>query len=260
MSRDLGPEFDAFFRENLPGLGLDWRRHRRRCSRRRVLDRVRALGLRSLSDYASVVEHDSLEKSRLVSLVRVPISRFYREAQVWEYLGKHVLPGFRGQNSVIMFSAGCANGEEPYSLAMLWSEKGPPAVAPHILAMDIGLDGLSRARLGFYPISSLREIPSVCKEKYFIRRPHGFQIKDEIKGMVDFYQADLLAMGTPGALDLALCRNLAYTYFGKEEQRKVSSYFQQSMKPGGCLVVGAKEEPVLEGFEVIYPCIYKRTA
>lgn len=258
MSRSWGLEFDRFLKEVLPGLGLDWRRHRRRGVRRRVAERMRALGLRSLGEYQDLLARDLREKDRLKTLLGVTISRFFRDAHVFDYLADKVWPAWEGRKRVVFFSAGCAGGEEPYSLAIHWQEKGPPGVRAVILALDIDEDSLTRAREGFYTSASLKEVPEEVKARWFRPEGRGRRLIDDIKAMVCFYRGDLRLLGPPPGLDLALCRNLAYTYFSPQARHETTSALARALKPGGRLVVGAKEKIEPNGFfEAIYPCVYR---
>ncbi|MEW5725329.1 MAG: CheR family methyltransferase [Thermodesulfobacteriota bacterium] len=260
MSRYLGPQFDHFLKEVLPGLDLDWRRHRRKGVRRKVADRLRALGLRSLEQYRRRLDADPLEKARLTALLGVTISRFFRDWPVFEFLARSVWPDWAGRERVIFFSAGCASGEEPYSLAMLWREAGPPGVRALILAQDLCPESLARARRGVYQESSLREVPDWLRDRYFEFRGREWRLVPEIREMVHFYQADFRLSGPPAPLDLALCRNMAYTYFDSAGRRQTTERLVAVLRPGGCLVVGAKEEIGPEArLKWIHPCVYLRT-
>lgn len=260
VTRHSGPEFDRFLRDALPGLGLDWRRHRRRGPRRRVAERMKALGLRALDQYRLFLENDPEEKNRLRALLGVTISRFLREAAVFENLALEVWPAWAGRDRAVMFSAGCAGGEEPFSLAMMWRERGPAGVRPVILAMDIDRPSLERAGQGVYAASQLREMPESWRTRYFTHRGPGWHISPAIRAMVHFYRADLRDMGPPQGLDLAMCRNMAYTYFTRPARLEVTRALARSLKPGAWLVVGAKERLETMGlFEMVRPCIYRKT-
>ena len=258
MSRYLGPEFDHFLRDILPGLGLDWRRHRRRSVRRRVAERLRSLRLKSFKEYQALLDRDPAERDRLAALMGVTISRFFREADVFDFLAARVWPTWRGRSRVVMFSAGCAGGEEPYTLAMLWLENRPAGPRPVILSMDIDAESLYRARRGVYPEGSLREVRPKMKERYFSPAGREWLLKDEVRDMVSLYRGDFRVLGPPPGLDLALCRNLAFTYFGPEARLEATLALARSLRPGGWLVIGAKEKierPDL--FEAVYPCVFQ---
>jgi len=258
VNRYLGSEFDSFLKNVLPDLGLDWRRHRRRGVRRRVAERMRTLGIRSLDVYQARLAGDQAEKDRFLALMGVTISRFFREARVFEYLAAEVWPVWTGRDKVAMFSAGCAGGEESYTLAIMWREHGPTGVRPVILAADIDLEVLLRARRGVYSSASLKEVPAELKTKYFRAEDGRWRLDESIQKMVHFYRADLRRSGFPPELDLVLCRNLAYTYFTHQAQEETTRAIARVLAAGGFLVVGAKEKPKPEDiFDQVYPCVYR---
>jgi len=258
VNRYLGSEFDSFLKNVLPDLGLNWRRHRRRGVRRRVSERMKTLGIRSMAEYQACLARDPKEKNRFLTLLGVTISRFFREAHVFDYLAAEIWPAWSGRKRVVMFSAGCAGGEEPYTLAILWREHGPAGVRPVILAADLDPEALPRARRGVYPPSSLREVPAAIKARYFHPQNGQWSLDEDVKKMVHFYRADLRHSGFPEELDLVLCRNLAYTYFALQAQEETGRAMAKALAAAGLLVVGAKERPKPEMmFEQVYPCVYR---
>jgi chemotaxis methyl-accepting protein methylase len=260
LSRHLGKEFDDFLRAVLPDLGLNWRRHRRRGVRRKIADRMTSLGIRSLEAYRERLAADPAETAHFAVLLGVTISRFFREADVFRFIGEEIFPGFAGRERVRLFSAGCAGGEEPYSLALLWREKGPPGVRAVILALDMDAESLARAVKGMYPVSSLKEAPENMKTEAFRYVNGQWQLYRQVREMVQFYRGDFRTLGPPPNLDLAMCRNMAYTYFTRPQQREITRALADAIRPGGYLVVGAKEKPDASGpFQQVYQCIYRRT-
>lgn len=259
MSRSQGVEFDRFLKAVLPPMGLDWRRHRRRQVRRRVAERLRVLHFRSLDEYRLALAENPTEASFFRTLLGVTITRFYRDPEMWEFLGREILPVLAGFPRVVMFSAGCAGGEEPYTLAMVWQEHGPPSVRPVILAMDMDETVLRRARAGVYEEGGLRLLPDHFRDTYFTRDGRLFRINPGVGAMVSFYLGDLSAIGPPRGIHLAFCRNLAYTYFSREIQARITEDFSRAVPPGGWMVIGAKEKTDLTPwFEVQHPCVYRR--
>jgi len=212
-----------------------------------------------LDEYRAFLSGDAREIRYLAQLMGVTISRFFRDADVYEHL-RQIWPGWSARQRVLMFSAGCAGGEEPYSLAILWHAWGPPGVKAVILALDIDSASLARAKAGLYPPGSLREVAPTIRRRYF--RPQGrfWRLDDEIMNMVDFYRGDLQEIGPPLHLDLVMCRNMAYTYFSNAARMWTTKALARALNPGGWLVVGAKERiHCEEAFKAVYPCIYQRT-
>lgn len=254
-------DFAEFLRRVLPSLGLAPRPHLRRGLRRKLSRRLEVLRLRGWEEYAALVEADPAVRAELAGLLGVTISRFWRNYSLWEYLAAHVLPGLCEAGARV-WSCGCASGEEPYSLALLWRERCPESPL-YLLATDIDSAVLERAQEGLYAPGSLRELPSELRERYFRPEKGGLRLSGEVKGMVRFRRHDLLREPPPAEapFELILCRNLAFTYFGPEARVEAARKLAAALAPGGYLAVGRKER-LPEGAaglaETDYPGLYRR--
>ena len=166
-----------FLQWALPRLALRWagfRRVRRQVCRR-LRRRLDALGLASLEAYRTQLEARPEEWAVLEALTPITISRFYRDRAVFQQLEHVVLPTLAGagRDRVVAWSAGCASGEEPYTLRLMWHEAVAarfPGVRLEILATDLDPAMLRRAREATYEPSSLRELPMPWRERGFVRR------------------------------------------------------------------------------------------
>lgn len=152
----------------------------------------------------------------------VTISRLYRDAPVMERLARDVLPRARR-----VWSAGCASGEEPYTIALL---------APHveIVATDAEPELIERARRGEFGESSLRELPPGLRARLAVER-------EALGARITFLVQDLRKEAPAGPFDLVLCRNVAFTYFDVPLQREVLARIESVLAPGGELVIGKGE-------------------
>jgi chemotaxis protein methyltransferase CheR len=232
----------AFLQWALPRLGLRWQGFRkvRRQVCRRISRRLAELGLPDAAAYRGYLETHREEWLRLDGLCRVTVSRFWRDRAVFEALRDEVLPVLGP--SVQAWSAGCASGEEAYSLVLAAAGAG---VSTSVLATDVDETVLARARAGRYPESSLRELPEDVRAAAF----DAGRLKDEHRAAVTFVRHDVRDGPAGGAFDLVLCRNLAFTYFADEVQLRVAGSFARSLRPGGALVVGTHETPPEDGLE-----------
>ena len=224
----------AFLQWALPRLRLRWAGFRkvRRQVCRRISRRQAELGLDGVGAYRARLEADPAEWAVLERLCRITISRFWRDRGLFEALRDEVLPALGP--GVVAWSAGCASGEEPYSLVLAAGEAG---VGLRVLATDVDPVLLERARRARYPESSLRELPPELRRRAF----DGDQLKPEYRARVEFGLHDLRAGSPDEAFDLVLCRNVVFTYFDEELQREVGGRLAASLRPGGALVVGAHE-------------------
>ena len=246
------PELVAFLQWALPRVGLRWQGYRkvRARVRKKLNERLRELGLPDIAAYRERLEAHPQEWAVLDALCRITISRFHRDRGVFDHLRRVVLPGLaeraseRGAETVRCWSAGCASGEEPYTLRILW-ERGLPAerarVPLRIVATDIDERLLECAREGRYPASSLKELPRELLETAFVREGEQFRVRDELRAGVEFHRQDIREAMPAGPFDLVLCRNLAFTYFDEDEQREVLRGIDERLVAGGYLVVGAHE-------------------
>jgi chemotaxis protein methyltransferase CheR len=232
----------AFLQWALPRLGLRWAGYRRvrRQVCRRIARRIAELGLLGLDAYRERLETDSGEWAALVALMPVTISRFARDRAVFDALARDVVPALerspdRGPGAPLrVWSAGCASGEEAYTVAMLWP-------AAHVLATDVHDAVLDRARRAAYPASSLRELTAAEQERGFDARGGEYVLRAAIAARVTVGRHDLRDPPPDGPFDLVLCRNVAFTYFALEAQRALLGRLADAVRPGGALVVGLHE-------------------
>lgn len=240
-----------FLQWALPELGLRWRGFRsvRRQVCRRLAARCRALGLDDLDAYRRRLETDPGEWRELDALCRVTISRFNRDRAVFELLEREVLPALAraaaaGSGAVEAWSAGCASGEEPYTLALAWRfavARSFPRVPFRVLATDVDAVVLERARAARYEAGSLRDLPEERRRAAFRELDGHFRLRPELGGDLTFLRHDVRDGAPDGPFDLVLCRNLAFTYYGARLQHEVAAALAACLRAGGALVLGAHE-------------------
>jgi chemotaxis methyl-accepting protein methylase len=249
-------EFDQFLTEICPALGLQWRRFERRGIRRRVERRIIELGLSSFEAYSLRIQKDPEEQKHLAQILTVTISRFFRDGKVFEKIETSVMPAIlrKDRRALRVWSIGCASGEEPYSLALLWQEKAEenhPGMQLSILATDIDEGLLQRAHEGRYKRSSVEEIPGDILARFF-KYESGFYVLDEhIRERVEFKKHDVINEQPFPEMDLVLCRNLAFTYFSKQRQMDVLKKIASSLNEECFLVIGENES-----LPLTYPTLF----
>ena len=258
----------AFLQWALPRLGMRWtgfcRVRRQVC--KRVARRIGELGLGDLVGYRGLLESDSEEWTQLDGLCRISISRFYRDHGVWRSLEQEIVPRLvvqargRGDNRLRIWSAGCASGEEPYSLALLLAfAVALDGAKAQILATDADPHMLERARRACYPASSLRDLPQAWRAAF--EESNGEHcLRPAYRRAVRFSEQDIRREYPEGHFDLILCRNLAFTYLDPTLQVAIARRLAELVFPGGFLVLGAHESlPMLaEGFAAERTWLYGR--
>jgi len=241
-----------FLQWALPRLNMRWagfRRVRRQVCKR-IARRLNELGLGSLDQYRNRLESDPAEWSRLDGLCHITISRFYRDRRVFDVLGEYVLPELAKSatangRDVGCWCAGCASGEEVYSLKFLWESRiGPrfPITRLEIIGTDLEPVMIERARRGCFSAGSFKDMPAAWWEWAFERTSGHYCVKDRYRKDVRFRLEDLREQAPPGPFDLILCRNLAFTYFAEPLQRAALERIEGRLRPGGYLVLGTHED------------------
>lgn len=239
-----------------PRLGLRYEGFRRVRGQvcKRVGRRMKALGVAGLSAYLERLEADPTERAVLDGLCRVTISRFYRDQGVFDALREPLLPQVmeaaraRGERVLRVWSAGCASGEEPYTVAVLFHlglRPRFPDFRLELVATDADASLLERARRGCYRRATLRELPSGWVDEAFTPAftPHEGELclRPEYREGLDFRCEDLRQRMPEGPFHLVLCRNVAFTYFARSLQGEVLARLLERLAPGGLLAIGAHE-------------------
>lgn len=249
----------------LPRLGLRWEGHRKVRGQvcKRIARRARALGLDGAAAYREYLEEHPGEWQELEPLCRVTISRFYRDRGVFQLLGAEILPELAraavecGRRRVRAWSAGCGAGEEPYTLSIVWSREVSPSfpeVELRIVATDADAHQLERARRACYPAGTLRELPDGWREAAFVCGERSCCLRAELRERVDFSVEDVRLRQPDGPFDLVLCRNLVFTYFDEDWQRRLLARIGERLEPRGFLVLGRHETlPSAPAFEEVGP-------
>lgn len=242
----------AFLKEVLPRLGLSWRGFRRVDAQvcKRIRRRFLALGLADLAAYRSYFEKHPAEWDVLQSLCHITISRFWRDRAVFDRLAAEIVPQLagaaasRGDTMLRAWSAGCASGEEPYSLKLLWEfliAPKYPGIAISIVATDADTASLLRARTACYRVSSLRELSDGWIRAAFDRQGPLYCLRESFRTNIAFREEDIRVQAPEGPFDLILCRNLAFTYFERAGQEAALNRMVAELRLGGALIVGRGE-------------------
>jgi chemotaxis protein methyltransferase CheR len=246
-------EFVAFLRLALPQLGLRWEGFRkvRRRVECRLARRLRALALPDLAAHRHRLETDHAEWDFFDAACRLTISRFWRDRGVFEALAQIVLPTLadlacaRGERVVRCWSAGCASGEEAYSVRLAWEKRAAvsfPGLVLHVLGADADPRVLERARIACFPPGALRDLPTPWTERALERRGALYCLRFDLRGGFEFRCEDLRRRVAEESFHVVLCRNVAFTYFSDALQRDLAVRLTECIPPGGALLLGAHEQ------------------
>ena len=246
--------FRAFVQDRI---GLDVTEDRRPMLARALSDEMETSGCASLDELHRLLQYSSNTSpvwDRLVSALTIGETYFFRNTGHFDALAKQILPNLltdreHSSRRIRIWSAGCATGEEPYSIAIMLNELIPNLESWNIsiLATDINRDELRRAREGVYSAWSFRGVERRVQETYFqLNSQKQFALSEEIKRMVTFDYLNLVGDPFPSltnntnAMDIILCRNVTI-YFNAPVTRQVLSNFHACLTDGGWLIPGASE-------------------
>ncbi|HTY93455.1 MAG TPA: protein-glutamate O-methyltransferase CheR [Steroidobacteraceae bacterium] len=216
----------------------------------RLAVRLRALGIRTFRDYRRIIAANPQEQIRMCNAITTNLTSFFREAHHFEHLRDQVLPAYRergGQRRLRIWSAGCASGEEPYSIAMVVLEALPEDQDwnVRILATDLDSDVLAIAARGQYADDRIRGLSEGRLRRFFTehrdRGGSSFIVRPEVRRLVTFKQLNLMQpLPMPGPLDVVFCRNTVI-YFDKDTQRNLFARIAPLQRPGDLLYLGHSE-------------------
>ena len=223
--------------------GKDLHQFKRPFLNRRINARMKAVGVEDGSEYAKLLESDSTESSILFKSFSINVTEFYRDSFVWECMSSKIIPQLIKNNGILplqVWSAGCASGEEPYSLAILFKELGIKNVKFGIIGTDISAEAINRAKKGQYLSQSLKNLNPNVIAKYFTPINNGtYQINESIKQLVTFQQGDIISFPIEH-INLITCRNVLI-YYDKPAQELVFKKFHKTLNDNGYLVIGQDE-------------------
>jgi chemotaxis methyl-accepting protein methylase len=236
--------------------------------KKRIRRHMRENGCGTVQAYIGSLEENKDVRRQCDRLMMVSISRFFRDRWLWERLEAILLPDLFTvfADGISVWSAGCACGEEAYSLAILYDrlqrkDDHPPTLS--ILATDADPACLSRSKAGIYPKSSLKEVPEEIRSAYFSPRKGGkqYEVKNNLRSRVVFRQGDLLADPISSEeFHIILLRNNLLTYY--QEQVKVPALrsIVNCLAKNGLLIIGSHEEmpPGMDVLKMRFPSIYEK--
>jgi len=225
---------------------FDFRGYKKTTLERRFRRRMFQLNLGGYGEYSEYIRKHPDEVNELLSILLINVTEFFRDPPAWEILRHEILPSLLKQikpgHSFRVWSAGCASGEEPYSVAILLAEHFGPRIQDYdvkIYATDIDEDALNTARRGEYSVDAVRRVHQEWRDKYF----HGkglLRINREIRRLVIFGRSNLAHDAPISHVNLLVCRNLLI-YFDSDLQKQILSRLHYALEPGGVLFLGKSE-------------------
>ena len=241
------------------------------CLRRRISVRMRLKGAATFDEYGFLLDDDPNEYDRLIATLTINVSKFFRNPETFASIGTKVIPDLAASAGPLIrvWSAGCASGEEPYSLAVLCHEylqskgENTTGIRFDIVGTDVDADAISAARRGRYGEAAFTETTPAVRDTYFPLSDGLHTASDDLRKLVAFQRSDLLDRSKAvSRFHLIVCRNVII-YFKRETQTWLFQRFHELLLPGGFLVLGKVESLIGKSRELFVPIsarqrIYRR--
>jgi chemotaxis protein methyltransferase CheR len=219
--------------------------YKEKCVRRRIAVRMRARSVHTFADYGLVLDHDPHEYDLLLDALTINVTKFFRNPETFAAIDRELVPVLytRVEPQLRIWSAGCASGEEPYSLAMLMhryaSTQGRRFDRVEVLGTDLDRASLAAAERATYLEPTLSDTPPDIRQMYFSMQP-PYRMHSDVRARVHFRRHDLLREPFPEPQHLICCRNVII-YFDRATQESLFERFADALLPGGFLVLGRVE-------------------
>jgi two-component system CheB/CheR fusion protein len=257
------PAFETLLVHLRDNRGFDFTGYKRSSLSRRVDRRMAQVGVTDYIDYLDYLELHAEEFTALFNTILINVTGFFRDPDAWELLRTQVLPQLVAakapQEPLRVWSAGCASGQEAYTLAMVLAELlGPDAFRDRvkIYATDVDEEGLTQARHAAYDEREVRGIPATLLERYFERQGQVYTFRKDLRRSVIFGRNDLVQDAPISRVDLLVCRN-TLMYLTAETQARILARFHFALHPAGALFLG-KAEMLLSHGGLFVPIDLKR--
>jgi chemotaxis methyl-accepting protein methylase len=229
--------------------GVDLTEYRSKCLGRRIYSRLRATQIDSIAEYINYLDENPAEYKNLMDAVTINVTEFFRNAEVFHAIEKKVLPELiarkkeEGKRILRLWSAGCASGEEAYTMGIILYEFLGETINDFIVKVygtDIDKNVLAMAVVGRYEAAALKEAPPKIVSKYFYQDQGKYVIADKVRLITKFMHHDLVKSEPLKHIDLILCRNVVI-YFSRDLSSRIYAGFYQALNAKGYLILGKVE-------------------
>jgi two-component system CheB/CheR fusion protein len=232
-------QFESLLQFLQQNRGFDFTGYKRPSLMRRVAHRIQMLNAGSFADYADYLQVHPEEFSQLFNTVLINVTTFFRDPPAWDFLRSEVVPAIlkakRSGEPVRIWSAGCASGEEAYSIAMLFAEameREEFLARVKVYATDVDDPALAQARLATYAAKEIEGLDAVLRERYFEAVNGRFVFRADLRRALIFGRNDLVQDAPISRLDLLVCRN-TLMYFNAETQARALARFHFALNGEG---------------------------
>jgi chemotaxis protein methyltransferase CheR len=257
MREDKPQAFQLLINKIKEDRGLDFRHYHQDLLKRRVALRLRANNIDTYSGYLRLLINNPEEYDKLFEVLCINVSEFFRDPEIWvtvRYLLESLirLKKKTNDNSIRVWSAGCANGEEPYTIAISLKEilqYNTNDFSVEIFATDVDKKSLKIAEKGEYSKESIKNVDKKYLVRYFDFVNASYLVKDFLKKLISYQYMDLTSQELIKNVDVVICRNV-FIYFDRSLQEQLLMKFYNALKVDGYLVMGKAETLITEAREI----------
>ena len=241
------PEVEAILQRIRANRNFDFHNYKRATLKRRIERRMAERGCHDIVEYAALLDRDPAECGALISSMLIKVTSFFRDPETWEVLSTRVIPPLlaekRPGEEIRVWCAGCATGEEAFTVAMLFADAMGPAFQTadlKVFGTDADDRAIATARHGVYPKDALDAVPKRTREQCFVEEGGGWQVRKDIRRAVVFGVNNLVSDAPISRLDLLICRNV-FIYLDATLQKRVLTRFHYALRRNGILMLGKSE-------------------
>ena len=246
-SEDIDSAVEQILERIRESRNFDFRNYKRATLKRRIERRVADRHCRTVADYQTLLEREPTEFGALIGSMLIKVTGFFRDKEMWDTLSTKVIPQMlaekRAGEEIRVWCAGCATGEEAFSVALLLADAMGPAFQNQevkIFGTDADESAVAFARRGIYSQEQVQTVPPEMLKNWFYEESGGWAVRKEIRRAVVFGVNNLVSDAPISRLDLLLCRNV-FIYLDAQMQKRVLTRFHYALRRHGLLVLGKSE-------------------
>ncbi|MBW4591723.1 MAG: PAS domain-containing protein [Brasilonema angustatum HA4187-MV1] len=246
-NQEVNPELENLLEYIKRNRGFDFSGYKRTSLSRRIFKRMQTIGVENFNDYLDYLEVHPDEFAELFNTILINVTAFFREPQAWDYIASEIISKIVAKKHttkpIRVWSAGCASGEETYSIAILLAEAmgmEQYTTRVKVFATDVDVEALNLARQASYNPKDIESVPANLQQKYFERVNDRYIVQKELRRGVIFGRHNLVQDAPISRIDLLVCRN-TLMYFNTETQAKILDRFHFALNDNGFLFLGKAE-------------------
>lgn len=235
-------DYEWFKKQVLAITTINLDKYKEKQMKRRIDTLISKHKVDGYDSFVELIKKDKDMLNTFIAYLTINVSEFFRNKEQWELMDKNMVPTLISNfgKKLKIWSAACSTGDEPYTIVMMLS-KHMPLNQIQVLATDIDVTAIAKAKAGIYEEKEISNVPEDLKKKYFTKDGYLYKISDEIKSRVTFKKADLLKDPYPTDYHLIVCRNVMI-YFTEEAKDEIYRKFYAALSSKGMLFIGSTEQ------------------